>query len=317
MGTLPLFDDPSPVDRIRLRDKLQRLAAEGILIGTSSWKYEGWLGSIYSEQRYLTRGRFSKKRFEETCLAEYAETFPVVCGDFSFYQFPSPDYWEKLFGSAPATLHFAFKVPEEITVKSWPVHARYGPRAGLENQVFLNNQAFESSFAELLRPYRQRVAVLIFEFGTFPKRAYDNVEQFLAELDPFLESLPSDFRYAVEIRNPEFLDPQYFECLREHNVTHVFNAWSRMPEIPRQLRLDGAFTSDLIVSRALLRFGRVYEDAVDKFQPYRMVQEENPETRAGLRDLIERARERRHRALLFVNNRLEGNAPMTIDAITD
>ena len=42
-----------------------------------------------------------------------------------------------------------------------------------------------------------------------------------------------DFRYAVEIRNQEFLTPEYFACLRTHGVAHVFNAWTRMPPIAR------------------------------------------------------------------------------------
>jgi hypothetical protein len=41
---------------------------------------------------YLKRGKFSRKKFDETCLADYAETFPTVCGDFAFYQFPSEVY---------------------------------------------------------------------------------------------------------------------------------------------------------------------------------------------------------------------------------
>src|SRR5450755_3928062 len=86
--TLPLFDPPSTFDRRSLAEHLTSLAQQNIWIGTSSWKYEGWLGQIYSRDRYLTRGRFSQKRFEAECLAEFAETFPIVCGDFSFYQFP-------------------------------------------------------------------------------------------------------------------------------------------------------------------------------------------------------------------------------------
>ena len=38
----------------------------------------------------------------------------------------------------------------------------------------------------------------------------------------------------------------------------------------------------------------------------------NPEARESLRVLIERSRETRRMAFLFVNNRLEGNAPLTI-----
>ena len=70
--------------------RLHALAKRGVYFGTSSWKYPGWLGSIYTEDRYITRNKFSKKKFEDTCIREYAETFPAVGGDFSFYQFPQP-----------------------------------------------------------------------------------------------------------------------------------------------------------------------------------------------------------------------------------
>lgn len=95
MSNLSLFEEPRP-----LAAKLRRLAEQGIFIGTSSWKYEGWLGQIYTPERYFTRGKFSRKKFDDTCLEEYGEIFPAVCGDFSFYQFPSDEYWRKLFGSS-------------------------------------------------------------------------------------------------------------------------------------------------------------------------------------------------------------------------
>ena len=47
--------------------------------------------------RYLTRNKFSKAKFEQACLEEYCQTFPTVCGDLTFYQFPSEQYWAKLF----------------------------------------------------------------------------------------------------------------------------------------------------------------------------------------------------------------------------
>jgi uncharacterized protein YecE (DUF72 family) len=317
METASLFEEPLGFDRQRLRDRLGALAQQNIFIGTSSWKYEGWLEQIYSRQRYLTRGRFSQKRFNDECLSEYAETFPIVCGDFSFYQFPSESYWTKLFGSAPSTLQFAFKAPEDVTVKQFPRHPRYGPRAGDDNSSFLDAALFQSAFLDLLTPYRPRVAMLILEFGSFAKQCYPDVGAFLEELDPFLAALPPDFRYAVEIRNPEFLSPEYFACLRSHRVAHVFNAWTRMPEIDVQMRLGDAYTADFSVARALLRRARAYEEAVAKFAPYARVQEQNPEARQALRLLIARARQRHEPSYIFVNNRLEGNAPETIEAITD
>ena len=224
MGTLPLFDEPSSLDRVKLATKLRRLAEQGIYIGGSSWKYEGWLGQIYTPERYYTRGRFSQKRFEETCIQEYAETFPIVCGDFSFYQFPSEEFWRKLFAAAPPHLKFAFKVPEEITVRQFPTHPRYGPRGGADNPTFLNADLFESAFVQPLRPYKDRVAVLIFEFTSFAKGVYPEPGLFVRDLEAFLSTLPRDFQYSVEVRNPEFLTLEYFQLLNKHGIAHVFNA---------------------------------------------------------------------------------------------
>ncbi|HEY1758476.1 MAG TPA: DUF72 domain-containing protein [Bryobacteraceae bacterium] len=310
--TLPLFDPPPPhFDRGALASRLRTLANEGIWIGTSSWKYEGWLDQIYTRERYQTRGRFSKKAFEAECLAEYAQTFPVVCGDFSFYQFPTPEYWQRLFGSSPQHLHFALKVPEEVTAEVFPKHARYGPRAGIPNDSYLNADALAAMFLEPLRPYASRVSVLIFEFG--PRGA--GFREFMAALEPFLARLPEGFRYAVEVRNREYLQPRYFETLRARGVAHVMNSWTRMPPLAEQASLPTP--ADFTVVRALLRAGRAYEDAVARFQPYNKIGDENPETRNALREWIRRMREERRTSYIFVNNRLEGNAPETIRAVVE
>jgi len=311
---LPLFAEEPTFDRASLARKLNELSSQGIRIGTSSWKYEGWLDQIYTRDRYKTRGRFSNARFEQECLAEYAEVFPIVCGDFSFYQFPAESYWAKLFGSAPAQLQFALKVPEEITVRQFPIHARYGARAGFDNESFLNFELLDQALLKLLDPYRARVPLLIFEFGRFPKQL---VDEFVPLLDPFLARLPDHFHYAVEVRNPEVLGPEYFGCLRDNGVAHVFNAWTRMPEIGLQMEIPEAYTASFTVARALLRKGRAYEEAVSSFAPYTSTQDPNPETRTALRSLIKRAREKRQPSYLFVNNRLEGNAPLTIEAVIE
>ena len=318
MQTASLFEEPPAFDRQRLRARLAALAADNIFIGTSSWKYEGWLGQIYSRQRYMTRGRFSQKRFNDECLQRIRRNISRSSAAISpSINFHRETYWSKLFGSAPPTLQFAFKAPEDVTVKQFPRHPRYGPRAGDDNSSFLDAALFQSAFLDLLAPYRPRVASLIFEFGSFAKQCYSDVGAFLQELDPFLAALPAGFRYAVEIRNPDFLAPEYFACLRSHRVAHVFNAWTRMPEIGVQTTLRDAYTADFTVARALLRRGRAYEEAVAKFTPYARVQDPNPETRDALRLLIARARQRHEPSYIFVNNRLEGNAPETIEAITD
>jgi uncharacterized protein YecE (DUF72 family) len=297
-----------------LRDRLSALARRHIFIGGSSWKYEGWLGQIYARSRYQVRGRFSKKLFEDTCLSEYASVFPAVCGDFAFYQFPTEAFWAKLFRQTPETFRWGFKIPEQITVPVWPVHPRYGALAGRENPTFLDAALLEQSSIRALEPYRKQVGVLIFEFGTL--RDCTSAD-FVKALDGFLSRLPTGWKYAVEIRNPEFLRPAYFACLRAHNVTHVYNAWTRMPEITDQIAIPDSRTTDLLVARALLRHGRPYEDAVRQFAPYDRVQEVNEPVRRALRELVDIARVDGRPAFLFVNNRLEGNSPGTIVAITD
>lgn len=312
-----LFDEQLAFDRDALAGRLANLACQRVFIGGSSWKYEGWLGQIYDRDLYLHRGKFSKTAFEANCLREYATVFPAVCGDFAFYQFPREEFWRKLFAQVPAAFQFGFKVPEQITCKTFPMHLRYGAQAGLENPSFLDSRLFLDAFLRPLIPYHANTGVLIFEFGTFSKTTFGGVDQFLKQLDPFLADLPPGFRYAVEIRNAEFLTPDYLACLRAYNVAHVFNAWTRMPELPAQLAVPDSITADFLVCRALLRRGRPYEEAVKKFQPYDDVRDPNPSARQGLREIIQIAKREKRTAFVFVNNRLEGNSPGTIVSITD
>ena len=153
--------------------------------------------------------------------------------------------------------------------------------------------------------------------GTRDNSLLGYAEEFAAAIDPFLRALPRDFRYAVEIRNPDFLHPAYFDCLRASAVAHVFNAWTRMPELGRQIRIPAAFTTDFTVVRALLTRSRSYAEAVARFTPYQAVREENHDARQAMRQIVERAKRERQPSYLFVNNRLEGNAPGTIEAVLD
>jgi uncharacterized protein YecE (DUF72 family) len=312
-----LFEEPSTFNWEALANGLRNLTARNIFIGGSSWKYEGWLGQIYTQSRYSMRGRFSKRLFEDACLAEYAETFPAVCGDFAFYQFPSAEFWKRLFNQVPDKFQFGFKIPEQITCRVFPMHDRYGATAGHDNPAFLDAGLLLDGFLRPLDPYRSKTGVLIFEFGAFSRRAMSGVDEFVERMDAFLEVLPRDFRYSVEIRNPEFLTPAYYQCLSRHNVAAVYNAWTKMPELSEQIAIPGSRTADFMVCRALLKRGRAYEDAVKKFSPYSEVQEVNEPARNALRELIHVAREERRTTFIFVNNRLEGNSPGTIVSIID
>jgi uncharacterized protein YecE (DUF72 family) len=285
-------------------------------LGTSSWKYEGWIGQIYDEQRYLRRGRFSQKRFDTECLGEYAETFLSVCVDAGYYRFPTERYLTGLAANVPEGFRLSFKVTDEITVKRFPRLDRFGDRAGKDNTNFLNASLFIDAFLGPLSPHRAKTGVLIFEFSSFHPTHFTRGRDFVTALDRFLGQLPRSWQYAIEVRNASLLRPEYFAVLHSHGVAHVFNSWTKMPPVEEQMSIPAAFTADFFAARFLLRPGRTYQQAVDSFSPYRDVREPAPEARSSLRQLIQRSRSQTtsRPSYAFVNNRLEGNSPATIAA---
>src|SRR5580658_5544000 len=112
-------------DRETIKAEAARLAAKGIFVGTSSWKYEGWLGQIYDAARYEYRGKFARARFERECLGEYAEVFKTVCVDAAYYDFPRADRLQRLADQVPSDFRFAFKVTDAITIKRFPTLERF------------------------------------------------------------------------------------------------------------------------------------------------------------------------------------------------
>ena len=73
-----------------------RKSPQNILIGTASDRYAGWIGQIYSEERYekgITRRshKVGDKTFNEETLpvesvTEYFEHFPLLEIDYTFYR---------------------------------------------------------------------------------------------------------------------------------------------------------------------------------------------------------------------------------------
>jgi uncharacterized protein YecE (DUF72 family) len=308
----------STFPREALKRAMDALAAQNIFIGTSSWKYPGWRGQLYDEQRYIYRGKFAESRFERDCLEEYAKVFHTVCVDAGYYRFPSPQFIDGLVKQTPPGFKFGFKVTDEITARTFTKLPRHGDRAGKRNEHFLDAELFQKAFLSSCEPHRDRIGVLIFEFSHFHPRDFERGRDFVDMLDRFLGELPQGWQYGIEIRNRNLLQAEYFDMLRKHNVTHVFNNWSNMPSVAEQIKIDGAFTShEFTASRLLLKPGRSYEDAVKLFSPYEETREVADDARAAAAELIrmrmEAAQSRQTKgSFVFVNNRLEGNALFTI-----
>jgi uncharacterized protein YecE (DUF72 family) len=307
-----------------LRDKLKvalgGLAARGVHVGTSSWKYPGWCGSLYDRERYVTRGKFAESRFERDCLSEYAEVFKTVCVDGAYYRFPDQGQLEKLAAQVPADFLFAFKVTDQITLKSFPNLPRFGERAGKVNEHFLNSDLFSAAFLGPCEAIRANVGLLMFEFSRFYPGDVARGRDFAAALDEFLGKLPKGWPYGVEIRNTHFLHPDYFAVLNRHGVAHVYNSWSDMPAVSEQMAMPGSLTNPLLCgARFLLKPGRKYQEAVDRFSPYDRIQEPDPDARGAGKKLIQEgaAAGPERKTFIYVNNRLEGHALGTIEAMID
>ncbi len=304
-------------DRKRIQEKAAALAERGVYLGTSSWKYEGWLGQLYSPQRYHYRGKLARTRFERDCLAEYAEVFKTVCVDAAYYTFPNPSQLERMAAQVPGDFQFGFKVTDTITIRNYPKLDRFGDLAGKPNPNYLNAALFADAFLGPCELVRQQVGLLMFEFSRFRPTDYAHGREFVADLDRFLGQLPVGWPYAIELRNRGWLQPGYFQCLARHRVTHVFNSWEAMPPVGEQLALPGSRTNPaLVAARFLLKPGRRYDEAVKAFQPYDQVREIHGEARSSGAALItEGARTTGRRTFVFVNNRLEGNALSTLEAM--
>ena len=188
-------------DRKHLMESAGKLAAAGVFVGTSSWKYAGWRGMLYDDSRYLWRGKVAESRFEKNCLSEYAEVFKTVCVDAAYYTFPSVKYLEGLASQVPADFQFGFKVTDEITVKKFPNLPRFGRRAGQPNDHFLNAEMFERGFLRSCESIRPRVGLLMFEFSRFYPTDYEHGRDFVAALDTFFAQLPKGWPYGIEMRN--------------------------------------------------------------------------------------------------------------------
>jgi uncharacterized protein YecE (DUF72 family) len=307
-------------NRQELAQQAASLAAQGVYVGTSSWKYSGWCGMLYDRARYEYRGKFAETRFKRDCLREYASVFKTVCVDAAYYSFPSQPYLEGMVNLTPDGFLFGLKVTDAITIKKYPNLDRFGRQAGKPNQNFLNADLFVNSFLKPCEPVRRAIGLLMFEFSRFWPTDYEHGRDFIADLDKFLDQLPKGWPYAVEMRNRNWLKPEYFECLARHRVAHVYNSWEAMPPVREQMGLPGSRTNpDLVAARFLLKPGRSYEQAVKAFEPYDSIKEENTEARIAGRSLLAegKAEGQKRKTFIYVNNRLEGNALSTIAAMLE
>ncbi|MEZ4326350.1 MAG: DUF72 domain-containing protein [Polyangiales bacterium] len=284
----------------------------GVRFGTSSWTFPGWHGAVYQRQ-YPSQAAFVRES-----LAEYARhpLLRTVGIDRSFYG-PIPEAELAAYAAQlPKGFRACMKVWERVTTRVFPEHPRYGDNAGRPNPDFLNPDLFREHVVEpVLAAFREFIGPLVVEVP--PSRAPIDAAAWETALVRFLEAAPDALQFAVEVRDRELLTPGYFPILRDHGATHVFNFWSRMPDIGAQLALPGCMPGPFVVARLMLPPGMAFEDARQRFTPFDRIVQPQPKMRADVVRLIRAAVDRGFEVYVIVNNKAEGSSPLTVRALAE
>ena len=174
----------------------------GIFLGTSSFTASGWEGSFYP-----------RRMQPADYLSYYASQFPTVEVDSTFYGIPSILTVNSWFEKTPPDFTFSVKVPKLIT----------------HEKVLVNCDVEWKSFLDTIEILGEKLGPLLLQFGYFSENAFKSADEFLARLRPFLKKLPKGHRFAVEIRNTNWLDAKFADVLREYNVALALTDTSFVP----------------------------------------------------------------------------------------
>jgi uncharacterized protein YecE (DUF72 family) len=205
-----------------------------IRIGVQGWHHPTWVGSFYPSG---TR--------PADMLALYARAFPTVEIDSTFYGIPAEPIVAAWREQAPPGFFFALKVPQEIT------H---------EKRLVDVDQRL-NRFLHRVRVLGDSLGPLLLQLSP-DFRASDANRQLLRA---FLESLPAEFRWAVEFRQAQWLSPETMELLQARNValTLVDGRWIRrgvMLDLAIEPTTDFAYIRWMGPSKKMTDFSRIQVD---------------------------------------------------------
>ncbi len=268
---------------------------DGLYLGTSSWSFPGWKGIVYDRS-------VSQTVLARHGLAAYAQhpLFRTVGIDRTFYAPISATDFADYAATVPEHFRFVVKAHEMVT------RVRTKDDSASPNPVFLDvDYAMEEVIGPCMEGLGERASVLLLQF---PPQRVDSVDSFSKKLHRFLEALPKELLYALELRNPELLSESYVEAIRDVGACHCFNVHPTMPSLEAQARRIDPASLPAVVVRWMLRRNRTYGDAKDAFYPFNKLAEPDEDSRKAIATLCRGAK----RAFVIVNNKAEGSAPLSL-----
>ena len=165
-------------------------------MGTIGWSYNFWRGNFYPN-----------KTPSKDFLAYYASQFNTVEVDSTFYRIPTPQTVTNWKAQTPNHFQFSLKFPQLIT------HIKMLKDSQNETNTFLARaQLLEDKLGPLLLQFPP-------SFGS----------EHLPDLADFLQKLPKQHRYVVEIRDEAWLGRDFYSLLKANNAAF---AWVDSPNMP-------------------------------------------------------------------------------------
>lgn len=143
-------------------------------LGCPVWACPDWVGSLFS-----TRDRTK-------WLEQYSKVFSTVEGNSTFYGLPSRETVERWARTTAKGFQFCLKFPRSIS------HGRRLIDAESETGLFLDILSVLTESGRSGPSFLQLPPT--FSFAEFDR------------LQTYLEGLPAEFSYAVEVRHPDFFD---------------------------------------------------------------------------------------------------------------
>jgi len=154
-------------------------------------------------------------------LAFYAEHFHTVEVDSTFYACPSARTVSNWAARTPEGFIFSVKVPRVIT----------------HEKALVDCDADLKQFLDAMDILAGKLGPVVFQFPFFHRSILRDRHEFLDGLVPFLKKLPSARKFAIEMRNRDWLDAEFANLLREHKMALVLQDRSWMPS-PGELNFD-------------------------------------------------------------------------------
>jgi uncharacterized protein YecE (DUF72 family) len=253
-----------------------------IHLGTSAFVADGWETSFYP--RGMKPADY---------LTYYATQFDTVEIDSTFYHAPSVATVNGWARKTPENFIFSVKVPQTIT------HEKM--LQGADDEL--------SQFVETMDLLGEKLGPMLLQFPYFNRTKFKSAGEFFNLLKSFMQKLPKDHKFAVEIRNRNWLDARFADALREHNAALVLQDQSWMPRPKELFEKFDPITADFTYIR-WLGDRKGIEERTKMWD--KVIVDRTAELNEWV-EIVRKVHKRRVQIFAYANNHYAGHAPATVE----